>query len=274
MSTIPVGRNSAAYQEAQQKINQGMAGLAVAGSNEGLRATAQAMIADGVRQRDLDHIVQAQRGGIPGNFNTNTGQFTPDPSRRMAAQPNGDVINDQGQVIYHVDPQELVQDKNNQYWYIPKYPTQAPGGGLAGAQSVPGQLPTPGYVKEQEAEADRLSKMRDAVIERAKESAAANTMIGNTETAMSAAQQGNIGPNALAPKMVELVATAKALGINLATFGIDTSKLAAAQVTREQLQQLNWRDPAQACIRSGSPTPTWQPAWHRHCRIMVWIQTL
>ena len=240
VSTIPTGYNSPAYQAAQQTINEGYRRLVVAGSNEGLRLQAQAMIAQGQRDQQLDHIVQAQRGGIPGNFNTTTGQFTPDPSRRMAAQQNGDVINDQGQVIYHVDPQELVKDANNQYWYLPKYPTQAPGGGLAGAQSVPGpQLPTPGYVKEQEAEADRLSKMRDAVLDRAKESAAANTMIGNTETAMSAAQQGNVGPGALAPKMVELVATAKALGINLAGFGIDTSKLAAAQVTREQLQQLN-----------------------------------
>jgi hypothetical protein len=94
-------------------------------------------------------------------------------------------------------------------------------------------------VKEQEAEADRLSKTRDAVLERAKESASANTMISNTETALADAQKGNLGSGALSPDKLRIVATAKALGINLTPFGIDASKLAAAQVTREQLQQLN-----------------------------------
>ena len=78
MSTIPVGRNSPAYQAAQQTINEGYRRLVVAGSNEGLRLQAQAMIAQGQRDQQVDHIVQAQRGGRPGNYNTTTGQFTPD----------------------------------------------------------------------------------------------------------------------------------------------------------------------------------------------------
>ena len=113
------------------------------------------------------------------------------------------------------------------------------GSGAAPDGPKPVTPPASGYAKEQEAEAGRLSKLRESVIDQAKESGASNTMIQNTETAMAEAQKGNIGPNAVAPDLLNAVATAKALGVNLKSFGIDDTKLAAAQVTREQLQQLN-----------------------------------
>ena len=134
---------------------------------------------------------------------------------------------------------ELEKDVEGQYWYVPKYPTRGPGGALVPPQPAGGNMPTPAFAEEQKVEAKRLSDLRTTVLDRAKESDQANTMIANTETAMAEAQKGNVGPNAIAPEKLRLVATAKALGINLAPFGIDADKLAAAQVTREQLQQLN-----------------------------------
>ena len=114
-----------------------------------------------------------------------------------------------------------------------------PGGGAASDGPKPVTPPASGYAEEQKNEAGRLSKLRESVIDRATESASANTMIANTEKALAEAQKGNIGPNALAPEKLELVARAKALGLNLKGFGIDETKLGAAQVGREQLQQLN-----------------------------------
>jgi hypothetical protein len=113
------------------------------------------------------------------------------------------------------------------------------GGDAAPSGPKPVTPPASGYAKEQEAEAGRLSKLRESVLDQARESGSASTMISNTEKAMAEAQKGNIGPNAIAPDLLNAVATAKALGMNLSSFGIDASKLAAAQVTREQLQQLN-----------------------------------
>ena len=76
-STIPTGRNSAAWQQAQQLIDKGNQMLIVAGSNAGMRASAERMIQQGTQQQQLDHIVPAQQDGRPGNLNTTTGQFTP-----------------------------------------------------------------------------------------------------------------------------------------------------------------------------------------------------
>ena len=84
-STIPTGRNSVAWQQAQQLIDQGNRLLIVAGSNAGMRAAAERMIQQGTQQQQLDHIVPAQQGGRPGNLNTTTGAFTyapPLPSPR------------------------------------------------------------------------------------------------------------------------------------------------------------------------------------------------
>ena len=113
------------------------------------------------------------------------------------------------------------------------------GSSAASAGPQPVTPPASGYAEEQKNEAGRLSKLREEVINQAKESGASTTMITNTERAMAEAQKGNIGPNAIAPDRLNLVATAKALGVNLGLFGIDESKLAAGQVTREQLQQIN-----------------------------------
>ena len=76
-STIPTGRNSAAWQQAQQLIDKGNQMLIVAGSNAGMRASAERMIQQGTQQQQLDHMVPAQQDGRPGNLNTTTGQFTP-----------------------------------------------------------------------------------------------------------------------------------------------------------------------------------------------------
>ena len=76
-STIPTGRNSAAWQQAQQLIDRGNQMLIVAGSNAGMRASAERMIQQGTQQQQLDHMVPAQQDGRPGNLNTTTGQFTP-----------------------------------------------------------------------------------------------------------------------------------------------------------------------------------------------------
>ena len=75
--TIPTGRNSAAWQQAQQLIDQGNRLMIVAGSNAGMRASAERMIQQGTQQQQLDHMVPAQQDGRPGNLNTTTGQFTP-----------------------------------------------------------------------------------------------------------------------------------------------------------------------------------------------------
>ena len=93
-STIPTGRNSPAWQQAQQLIDKGLQLQRVAGSNAGMRAQAQALIAEGTREQGLDSEVPAQLNGRPGNLNTNTGAFTyasPLPSPRFtggAAVPN------------------------------------------------------------------------------------------------------------------------------------------------------------------------------------------
>ena len=85
-STIPTGRNSPAWQQAQQLIDKGLQLQRVAGSNAGMRAQAQALIAEGTREQGLDSEVPAQLNGRPGNLNTNTGAFTyasPLPSPRF-----------------------------------------------------------------------------------------------------------------------------------------------------------------------------------------------
>ena len=75
--TIPTGRNSPAWQQAQQLIDKGNQMLIVAGSNAGMRASAERMIQQGTQQQQLDHMVPAQQDGRPGNLNTTTGAFTP-----------------------------------------------------------------------------------------------------------------------------------------------------------------------------------------------------
>jgi len=57
-----------------------------------LRAQAQIYM-----QADVEQ--EATRNGIHGQINLRTGQFTPDPARRMITRADGSVINDQGQVI-------------------------------------------------------------------------------------------------------------------------------------------------------------------------------
>ena len=76
-SKIPTGRNSVAWQQAQQLIDQGNRLMIVSGSNAGMRAQAQAMIQRGTQQQQLDNMVPAQQDGRPGNLNTTTGAFTP-----------------------------------------------------------------------------------------------------------------------------------------------------------------------------------------------------
>ena len=84
-STIPTGRNSVAWQQAQQLIDQGNRLMIASGSNAGMRASAERMIQQGTQQQQLDHMVPAQQDGRPGNLNTTTGAFTyasPLPSPR------------------------------------------------------------------------------------------------------------------------------------------------------------------------------------------------
>ena len=213
---------------------------------------------------------QNAAGGV-GAFLDRTGTNKPEvlPARRMSPQPNGDVINDQGKVIFHVDPVQLEKDADGQYWYIPKYPTTRPDG-----------TPVPPTCWRQPADASlrgrtegrskKAVRSTHAVLDRAKESAGANTMIGNTESALQEAQKGNVGRKAMSPQKVQIVATAKALGIDLAPFGIDTGKLGAAQVTREQFQQLNG-----AILRKMYPqritNATWQSA-APCCRTTGWTE--
>ena len=238
---LATGVNSPQYQQGMQLMQQAaamklMPGYAV---NPRLQAAAAWLEQQGQGLMKLETFQEDTQGGVHGQRNVLTNQFTPDPARRMQALQNGDVINDQGRVIYHVDPMELEKDVEGQYWYVPKYPTKGPGGALVPPQPAGGNMPTPAFAEEQKVEATRLSKLRSEVLDRAKESAQANTMIANTETALQEAQKGNLGAGALSPQKLQIVATAKALGINLAPFGIDADKLGAAQVTREQLQQLN-----------------------------------
>ena len=77
VSTIPTGRDSPAWQAANQKIIQGNNLVRVAGSNESMLRQGQNLIAQGTAEQQLDHIVQAQQGGRVGEYNTTTGQFTP-----------------------------------------------------------------------------------------------------------------------------------------------------------------------------------------------------
>ena len=77
VSTIPTGRNSPAYQQAQQKIDQGTRALTVSGLNEGMRATAQALITQGRADQQVDNFVSAQQNGRAGTLNTRTGEFKP-----------------------------------------------------------------------------------------------------------------------------------------------------------------------------------------------------
>ena len=235
------GVNSPQFLQAQEKLRQAYAIKAMPGyaTSPQLQAAAGLLTEQAGALAKADTFREDTQGGIHGQRSVLTNQFIPDPARRIAAQPNGDVINDQGKVIYHVDPVELEKDAEGQYWYIPKYPTRGPDGTPVPPRPVGGNLPTPAFAEEQKVEAKRLSDLRTAVLDRAKESAQANTMIANTETALQEAQKGNLGSGALSPQKLQIVATAKALGINLAPFGIDSDKLAAAQVTREQLQQLN-----------------------------------
>jgi len=240
-ASLATGINSPQFREAQEKLRQAYAIKAMPGyaTSPQLQAAAGLLTEQAGALAKADTFQEDVQGGIHGQRSVLTNQFIPDPARRIAAQPNGDVINDQGKVIYHVDPVQLEKDAEGQYWYVPKYPTTGPGGALVPPRPVGGNLPTPAFAEEQKVEAKRLSDLRTAVLDRAKESAQANTMIANTETALQEAQKGNLGSGALSPQKLQIVATARALGINLAPFGIDTDKLGAAQVTREQLQQLN-----------------------------------
>jgi hypothetical protein len=184
---------------------------------------------------DTPHLVEATRNGVHGQIDTNTGKFEPDAARRMVTLPDGRVIDDQGRVVGFSAPYKVGTDANTgQPMYIPDYPT--PG---ATASPVPGTTPDLGFRKEQEANATRLVELRKDVQERATESGRSDTMIANAEQAMQAAMQGGVPPGALGPAALKLTAMAKAIGVNMAPFGIDPAAVAAGQVTREQLQQLN-----------------------------------
>jgi hypothetical protein len=238
---LATGVNSPQYQQGMQFKRQAAAMKMAPGYalSPQMQAAAAWLDTQGDGMMKLETFQEDTQGGVHGQRNVLTNQFTPDPARRMMATESGDVINDQGRVIFHVNPVQLEKDAEGQYWYVPKYPTPGPGGALVPPQPAGGNMPTPAFAEEQKVEATRLSKLRSEVLDRAKESAQANTMIANTETALQEAQKGNLGAGALSPDKLRIVATAKALGINLAPFGIDADKLGAAQVTREQLQQLN-----------------------------------
>ena len=118
-STIPTGRNSAAWQQAQQLIDKGNQMLIVAGSNAGMRASAERMIQQGTQQQQLDHMVPAQQDGRPGNLNTTTGQFTPYaplPSPRFS-QPTIDPATGKPAIA-------AVSGSGTQYFPIPASPAQ------------------------------------------------------------------------------------------------------------------------------------------------------
>jgi hypothetical protein len=209
---VATGANSAQFQLAQQKLRQAAAIKAMPGYayNPQLQAAAGYLEQQAAAYGKLETFQEDVQGGVHGQRNVLTNQFTPDPARRMQALQNGDVINDQGRVIYHVDPMELEKDVEGQYWYVPKYPTRGPGGALVPPQPAGGNMPTPAFAEEQKVEATRLSKLRSEVLDRAKESAQANTMIANTETALQEVQKGNLGAGALSPDKLRIVATAKA----------------------------------------------------------------
>jgi len=119
-STIPTGRNSAAWQQAQQLIDQGNRMLIVAGSNAGMRASAERMIQQGTQQQQLDHMVPAQQDGRPGNLNTTTGAFTPYaplPSPRFS-QPTIDPATGKPAIA-------AVSGSGTQYFPIPERPAGA-----------------------------------------------------------------------------------------------------------------------------------------------------
>lgn len=197
----------------------------------------------------MDTFRPDMQNGVAGQRNLRNGQFIPDPARRMMSLPDGRIINDQGQIIGFAAPYEIRDNPDTgQPTYYPKYPTSAglsatplapQQGGMTGAFPVPGTTPRTGFAEEQTNEAKRLSSLREEVLNRAKESAQSTTMIQNAEGAMQKAMQGQIPPGQFGPELLRGVAAAKYLGINLKPFGIDETALAAGQVTREQLQQLN-----------------------------------
>jgi len=243
------GVNSPQYQAAMALNHRAMQLEALGGNNPVVKARVAELRQQAQLMMQADSYQPVTQDGQQGQRSVLTGKFEAYPARRLHQMPDGRLLNDQGTVIGYSAPFKVEMDPNtHQPMYVPQYPTPAalspiPGapqaGGLAGASPVPGTTPDLGFAKEQEAEATRLSKIRDAVIDRANESGAANTMIVNTEKAMEEAQKGNVGPSAIGPHVLNAVAAAKALGLNLNSFGIDTSKVAAGQVTREQLQQLN-----------------------------------
>jgi hypothetical protein len=243
------GVNSPQYQAAMALNHRAMQLEALGGNNPVVKARVAELRQQAQLMMQADSYQPVTQDGQQGQRSVLTGKFEAYPARRLHQMPDGRLLNDQGTVIGYSAPFKVEMDPNtHQPMYVPQYPTPAalspiPGapqaGGLAGASPVPGTTPDLGFAKEQEAEAGRLSKLRDAIIERAQESGSANTMIVNTEKAMEEAQKGNIGPSAIGPHVLNAVAAAKALGVNLDSFGIDTGKVAAGQVTREQLQQLN-----------------------------------
>ena len=243
------GQNSPQFRAAMELNRRAQALDMVVDPTGRTKALAASLRAQAALYMQADSVVPATQDGLMGQRSQLTGQFTPYAPRRMTTLQDGRVINDQGQTVGYAAPYKVDMDPNtHQPMYVPQYPTPPnlsaiPGaptaGGMTGAVPVPGTTPDLGFAEEQKTEATRLSALRQSILDQAKESGSASTMIANTEQAMAEAQKGNIGPAALAPELLDAVATAKSLGMNLNSFGIDPTKLGAAQVTREQLQQLN-----------------------------------
>ena len=63
------------------------------------KALAASLRAQAALYMQADKEVEATRGGVHGQISQLTGQFTPDPARRMVTRADGSVINDQGQIV-------------------------------------------------------------------------------------------------------------------------------------------------------------------------------
>ena len=232
VSTIPTGRDSPAWQAANQKIIQGNNLVRVAGSNESMLRQGQNLIAQGTAEQQLDHIVQAQRGGRPGNYNTTTGQFTPDaplPSPRFTA----------GAAVYNPATRQ----------WEPATPDNANLGtpvqghfGVSGSGAPQFYADSPeGIQRQRAAEAagtaagTATGKLTGQLADQGRTSTQA---IGNIDYGLSQlakAQQGGINTGYFAPWLATVGAVAKSLGVPTEAIGVDPAAVGNIQTAQKTL---------------------------------------
>ena len=98
-SPPPTGVNSPQFQAAMELNRRAAALLMQYPMSPVAQQQAAAWKAQAALYMQADKEVEATRGGVHGQISQLTGQFTPDPARRMVTRADGSVINDQGQIV-------------------------------------------------------------------------------------------------------------------------------------------------------------------------------